>query len=297
MQGLVIYNGSSKTKKVQDCAKRIFDEAVLQNIDMQIVRNDEIINLIDSDNEINLIYPKEIKKPDFVIGWDKDITLLEKIEKTGIRCFNSSNSIRICDDKSIMHSKLIGSKLKTPKTILSPLVFNTYDFSKEYYQNIVDLLGDEFILKENKGSFGMQVYKIDSFDDFIKITKQIGNHGFLMQENIKTSKGKDIRVSIVGNEVIGCMLRTNENDFRANITLGGTATMFTPPKEVIDLALEVHKLLELDFCGVDILLGKNDEPILCEVNSNLNFLSFEKASNINFAKKIVDYIKDKQTNG
>ncbi len=111
-----------------------------------------------------------------------------------------------------------------------------------------------------------------------------------MQENINTSMGRDLRVSIVGDEVIGVMLRTNPNDFRANITLGGQAVMYDAPTEVKELALKAHKALGLDFSGVDILFGKNEEPILCEVNSNPNFFSFENASGLNFAGLIADYI-------
>lgn len=290
MQGLVIYNGSSITKKVEGCARRIFEEAQKQNIKMQIVKNNEIFNLINENNKPNIIYPKLNIKPDFVVGWDKDTNLISAIEKSGIRAFNSSESIKSCDDKSIMHNKLIGSNIKIPKTIIAPLVFRQYDLSKDYYENIISVLGENFIIKENTGSFGMQVYKIDSFNTFLDVTKNVYG-GFLMQENILSSTGRDVRVSIVGDKVVGAMIRNNDNDFRANITLGGTANMYDAPKEILDLALKAHNTLGLDFSGVDILFGDNDEPILCEVNSNPNFLSFEKASNLNFAKRIVDYIR------
>lgn len=290
MQGLVIYNGSSTTKKVEVCARRILEEAQKQNIKMKIVKNDEIFNLIDKNNNVNIMYQNEILKPDFVVGWDKDTNLIGNIEKSGIRAFNSSESIKNCDDKSIMHSKLIGSNIKIPKTIIAPLVFRQYNLSKDYYENVVSVLGNNFIIKENKGSFGMQVYKIDSFETFLDVTKNVYS-GFLMQENILSSTGRDVRVSIVGDKVVGAMIRNNDNDFRANITLGGTATMYDAPKEILDLALKAHNALGLDFSGVDILFGDNDEPILCEVNSNPNFLSFEKVSNLNFAKLIVEHIR------
>lgn len=290
MQGLVLYNGSSKTAKVQNAALKVLDELQKRNINMQSVKNDEILNLIGNNNDIELVLPKRIVKPDFLLAWDKDIKLIENFEKQGIKTFNSSRSIEACDNKSLMHSSLINSGIKIPKTIICPLVFMKYEFTKEYYNRVVEQLGDSFILKEDNGSFGMQVYNINSFEQFEDITKNLFNRGFIMQENIKTSRGRDLRVCIVGDEVIGVMLRTNPNDFRANITLGGEAKMFDAPKEVKEIALKAHKTLGLHFSGVDVLFGENEEPILCEVNSNPNFFSFENASGINFAGLIADHI-------
>lgn len=296
MQGIVIYNGSSKTKKVQSCAKRIFDEAINYGIKMHFVKNSDIINFIDENNNIQIIYPYNIYKPDFVIAFDKDTNLIEMIEKTGVKTYNSAFSIKNCDEKALMHKILTNSGIKIPKTIIAPLVFKEYDFNSAYYHNMVDILGVDFILKESIGSFGMQVYKIDSFDTFKSITKSISNRTFIMQQNITDSVGKDIRVSIVDDKVIGAMYRENENDFRANITLGGKATFIEASKDVTDLALKAHKALSLNFSGVDILLSKDGSPVLCEVNSNPNFLSFENASNINYAKEIVKFIIEDMKN-
>ncbi len=66
--------------------------------------------------------------------------------------------------------------------------------------------------------------------------------------------------------------------------------MYDAPQIALNVALEAHNKLGLCFSGVDILFGDNEEPILCEVNSNPNFLSFEKVSGINFASCIAEYI-------
>ncbi len=293
MQGLVIYNGSSKIPKVQNAALKVSEELKKLGVEMQTVKNNEVFNMIDENNISKLVFPEHIDRPDFVLCWDKDTKLIEMIEKEGIKTFNKSDSIKACDDKSLMHNRLIDSGIKIPKTIISPLVFKQYDFDLDYYNNIIKLLGESFILKEDVGSFGMQVYNINSFNDFKEITNGLFNRGFILQENIKSSKGRDLRVSIVGDEVVGVMLRENKNDFRANITLGGSATMYNASDDILEAALKAHKVLGLGFSGVDILFGENNEPILCEVNSNPNFFSFEQVSGINFAEKIAKYIVSK----
>lgn len=37
-----------------------------------------------------------------------------------------------------------------------------------------------------------------------------------MQEFVKSSVGKDLRLNVVGNKVVATMKRLNEDDFRAN---------------------------------------------------------------------------------
>ena len=42
--------------------------------------------------------------------------------------------------------------------------------------------------------------------------------------------------------------------------------------------------------GVDLLIGKNGEPVLCEVNSNAFFHLAEEVTGVNVAKSYVEHI-------
>jgi RimK family alpha-L-glutamate ligase len=113
----------------------------------------------------------------------------------------------------------------------------------------------------------------------------------LFQEFIKSSKGKDLRLQVVGNQVVAAMYRYSENgDFRANITNGGKMKLFDPSEEQVELAIKCCKIIGLDFAGVDILFGENQEPIVCEVNSNAHFKNIFDCTGINVADCILEYI-------
>ncbi len=241
--------------------------------------------------DISLEVSKQIEnKPDFAIFWDKDIYLAERLEKEGVRLFNSARSVLLCDNKILMYQELANKGIRIPRTFIAPKTFEGLNYSKRDFLNkVIDEIGFPIIVKEAYGSFGEQVYLANNKESLNKIVDSLGYKDFLLQEFIASSKGRDIRINVVGNKAIVSMLRENENDFRSNISSGGTGTKFDPKPEYLDLAVKASKALGLDFAGVDVLFGE-DGPIICEVNSNPQFASTLKATGINLADYIAEYI-------
>lgn len=292
MTGWIIYNGTLNVPKIKKLVDTLVEEGKKLNIKLEAVKNTEIIPMYSNEGKAELVYLKELEEPKFIIFWDKDVLLASHLEKMGYKVFNSSKAIKYCDHKGLMHLVLSNNNIKMPRTILSPMIFDYSLNSEDYLIKCYEALGESVIIKESMGSFGMQVYLINNRQEFInKVTELNKNNiNFIIQENIKSSFGRDIRVNIIGNKVIGAMLRESEVDFRANISQGGKGRLIELTKAQEEIALKAHKVLGLDFSGVDLLFGENDEPLLCEVNSNLNFLSFEEIWGKSFGKKILEYI-------
>jgi RimK family alpha-L-glutamate ligase len=112
----------------------------------------------------------------------------------------------------------------------------------------------------------------------------------LYQQFIVASRGKDVRVIVVGGQAVAAMQRESDTDFRANIELGGHGYQIDLPDSFKRAAERCAEILKLDFCGVDILYGENDEPIICEVNSNALVGRIQRTTGINIAKLYADYI-------
>ncbi|MDU5108411.1 RimK family alpha-L-glutamate ligase [Clostridium sp.] len=292
MTGWIIYNGTLNVPKIKELVDSLVKDAKELNINLEAIKNTELIPMYSSKGEAKLIHMKRVEQPSFIIFWDKDVLLARHLEKMGYRVFNSSTAIKNCDHKGLMHLILSNNNINMPRTILSPMIFDYSLNSEDYLINCYEALGESVIIKESMGSFGMQVYLINNREEFINKVKELNKNkiDFIIQENIKSSFGRDIRVNIIGNKVVGAMLRESETDFRANISQGGKGTLVELNKEQEEIALKAHKALGLDFSGVDLLFGENDKPLLCEVNSNLNFLSFEKIWGKGFGKKILEYI-------
>ena len=61
----------------------------------------------------------------------------------------------------------------------------------------------------------------------------------LLQEMVKNSYGRDIRINVVGGQVVSSIYRHNDSgDFRSNITLGGNMDPYTPTEQEEAVALE-----------------------------------------------------------
>ena len=212
------------------------------------------------------------------------------MESNGIRLFNNSRAINLCDNKILMYQELSKNGVTIPRTFIAPKTFEGLNYSKRVFLNsVIKEIGWPIIIKEAYGSFGEQVYLANNFEETNKIIDCIGYKDFLIQEFITSSKGRDIRINVVGDQAVASMLRENKNDFRSNISNGGNGTNYSPKQEYIDLAVKAKQALGLDFAGVDVLFGENG-PIICEINSNPQFASTLKATGINLADEIVEYI-------
>ena len=241
--------------------------------------------------DISLEVDKEVNnKPDFAIFWDKDIYLAERLEKEGIRLFNTAKAVELCDNKILMYQELAAKGVKIPRTFIAPKTFEGLNYkNREFVEYVIKEIGFPLIVKEAYGSFGEQVYLANNKDELNNIIDRIGYKDFLMQEYIKESSGKDVRINVVANKAIVSMLRVNKQDFRSNISSGGHGEKYEPSQDFIDLAISACKALGLDFAGVDVMFAK-DGPIICEVNSNPQFASTLKYTGINLADYIADYI-------
>jgi gamma-F420-2:alpha-L-glutamate ligase len=113
---------------------------------------------------------------------------------------------------------------------------------------------------------------------------------FMFQEFVTTSKGKDLRLQVVGNHVVAAMQRTSMNDFRANVTAGGKMEPYTPSEEAKNVAIAAANSIGADFCGVDLLFGPNNQFLICEINSNAHIRNLYDCTGINAADSIIEHI-------
>ncbi|MCR5209136.1 MAG: RimK family alpha-L-glutamate ligase [Lachnospiraceae bacterium] len=292
MTGILIVNEFVKSDKFSE----LFDmfEAAANRCGVELIRitNAKAWGMI-GENSYHGLYTGASKdsRPDFILFWDKDIKLAFELEREGFRLFNKAQAIADCDDKSLTYLKLSHAGIRQPETFISPKKFHADGMiSDDFLDPAIRTCGFPCIIKECLGSFGAQVYLADSEEALRSKITDIGERSYIIQKYIRTSKGRDVRIQVAGNEVVAAMYRYNDNDFRANITNGGSMKPFDPSPEMAQMAVSACRALDLDFAGVDILFGEDDSPVLCEVNSNAHFKNLYDCTGINTADAIMRHI-------
>jgi gamma-F420-2:alpha-L-glutamate ligase len=288
--GWVIYNGHLGGKKFLDFAEWMQRAAKAQQIDMKIIKNNALLGVVGSAN--GLLKEAE-DMPDFVVFSDKDIPLAQQLETLGIPLFNSSKSIALCDNKILMYQALAAAGIAIPKTVIAPKIFpGTLPVQLDTFEPVIAELGFPMIVKEAFGSFGEQVYLIQTKEQLHKKIKEIGTAPFVLQEYIHTSHGRDIRINVVGGKVVASMIRLSDTDFRANVSRGGSMQPYTPSEKEAELAIAAAHTVGTNFAGVDLLFGPHGEPIVCEVNSNAHIRSIFDCTGVDVSDAIISHIKE-----
>ena len=114
---------------------------------------------------------------------------------------------------------------------------------------------------------------------------------FIFQRFIEEADGRDVRLQVVGDQVVAAMERkAKPGDFRANITNGGSMRPYVPSKEEQNIAVQCCKILQVEFAGVDLLFDKDGKYLVCEVNSNAHFKNIYDCTGVNTANYIMERI-------
>jgi ribosomal protein S6--L-glutamate ligase len=206
--------------------------------------------------------------------------------------FSVAGNLAIARSRDKLRSLQILSKhgVDMPKTVFAS--------NKSTAKDVIALSGGTpLVLKILEGTQGVGVVLVDTqkaaksvLDAFYGMDVNL-----LVQEYIEEAGGADIRVLVVGGEVVGAMKRQGaEGDFRSNLHQGGSASAHKLSRKEKATALAAAKAMGLGVCGVDMIPSARG-PLVMEVNSSPGLEGIEKSTNIDIAGKIMDYIQKNVT--
>jgi len=274
--------------------ERFIEEADKYGIDFTVVFADEIDLIVSRDDRKSIRFRNDIVAlPDSLLARTGsgtgyfNLSVLRQFERLNVPTLPNSASIEASKDKMYANQILAQAGLPIPKTMLT-----RFPCKAELVEKVV---GFPCVLKVITGSHGAGVYLCENakqFEDLSELISSLdGKTSMIIQEYIKFSEGRDLRVIVVGGRVIGAMQRTStDGSFKANISRGGKGEPYDVDDEMEMLAIQVAKVLDLDVAGVDLLFH-NDGYRICEANSSPGFKGFEQALGINIPQKIFDYAK------
>jgi gamma-F420-2:alpha-L-glutamate ligase len=233
MNGWILYkNKISESYETQ----KLIEEFDKQGIKVRVVQPDDVDIFVDRDDRKSILVAGRTRQlPDFVIPRTGSGTtyfikaIIRHLERLGVVLINGSDAIDNVKDKLYTQQILGESNLPVPKTLLVKHPINI-----EFVEKNINF---PVIIKTLSGSFGAGVFlaetkkQLEQLLKMAEITKP--SYNIIVQEFIKDSWGKDLRVFILNGKVVGCMMRqSTDDDFRANIARGGEGIPYQITDEI-----------------------------------------------------------------
>ena len=208
------------------------------------------------------------------------LPVLRHFELLNVPTLNSSQSIALSRDKLASHQVLAAHGVAVPTTLSVRDVAQLPSALKQ--------IGTPTVIKLHTGTQGNGVMVADTETSATAMVHTLWalNQEVMLQEFIDAN-GKDLRVFIVGNRVVGAMQRSAaDGEFRANIHLGASAEPLDVSPEITEIALKTAQVLGLSVAGVDIIEGPRG-PLVLEANSSTGLQGIEEATGYDIARSII----------
>ena len=272
--------------------RRIVEEAKQRGLDVEVC-DPMKFSLVVSEGSVDVLHKGKHFTHDAVIPrighsiTQHGVAVLRHIEQLGIWTANTGQGILQSRDKLQASQLLARNRIPVPKTVY---VRDILDVE----QAIETVGGLPVVVKVTQGTQGDGVFLRHTAFEVRNLVQGLLMTGksVLVQEYIAESHGKDIRALVVGDQVVACMRRrARGREFRSNYHLNGTVEKVDLPEGYAEAACRAARVLGLNIAGVDLLEGK-DGPLVLEVNSSPGLEGIEKASGVNVAGAIIDYVME-----
>ncbi|MFT3796353.1 30S ribosomal protein S6--L-glutamate ligase [Flavobacterium sp.] len=273
--------------------KRIMEAGMIRGHEMEFLNIKECYMKLDAKlPEIHYRGGKILNKFDAIIPRIRPsmtfygCALTRQFEALRVFCLNSSNAIAQSRDKLYSLQLLLNHGIDIPTTGFANSPLDTDDLIKM-------VGGSPLIVKLLKGTQGKGVVLAETkkaAESVINAFKSL-NANILVQEFIKEANGKDIRCFVIDGKVVAAIQREAlPGEFRANIHLGGSASIVKITEEEKRMAIRAAKAMNLKVAGVDIIRSSKG-PLLLEVNSSPGLEGIEGATNKDIAGKMIKAIE------
>ena len=215
------------------------------------------------DDEINYHFDE---KPDFCIFRAINPQKTKELEEKGILVFNNSMISEICNDKR-----------------------KTYDYIKSAGIEIMEIFSEEnkefpCVVKADAGRGGTEVFLARNQDEYNKI-----NIKDKVIQRLCNNPGRDLRVYVIGNEIIASILRTSHTDFRSNYSLGGKAEVYPLNNEEKALVNRIISLFDFGLAGIDFIFH-DGKIIFNEIEDVVGARMLYEKTDINLVEKYLKYM-------
>lgn len=272
--GWLIYNHEDAAKN-SGYIDWMLDEAKSLDLDLHLYYREDI----QIGHRLNRLYVEHkrqpVELPDFAIVRTIDTFFTKQLEQLHITCFNSSFVSELANDKAKTHQYLTSIGILMSDTVYC------------YGQPSADDMEFPFIAKDIHGRGGKQVYLIEHDKDL----KELPEAKWIVQK--PGVFGKDIRVFVIGQRIVAAVLRESSSNFKANYTLGGSASLYELSAAEKTLVEQVIASFDFGMVGIDFIFAEDGSLMLNEIEDVVGSRTLSALSDLNIVKEYLLFIKEK----
>ncbi|MEV7993381.1 RimK family alpha-L-glutamate ligase [Streptomyces sp. NPDC086077] len=225
------------------------------------------------------------------IGQVRAVYAARCLTAAGVDVVNSADATEVCGDKWRSTVALEAAGVATPRTALA--------LTPQAALAALDSIGYPALIKPLVGSWGRLVVRLadragaEGVLEYVAALPGPQSHLGYLQELID-KPGRDIRVIVVGGQVLGAVYRTGES-LRTNVALGGQARPCEVTPEIGKLSVDAAAAVGADIAGVDLIEDRDGRLLVLEVNHRVEFTGFQSAlaDRVDVADCIVGHLLDR----
>ena len=264
------------------------------DIDVKLVLIEELEFGVRENNWFLTYRGEAVEKPDFAICRAIYPLLSRQLEWMGIPVFNNAKVSEICNDKARTYQYLAKTGI--------PMI-DTAFYRNSQLRTVVSKVINPTVIKAVDGHGGSQVYLIENgtrnqpaepTDDKENILCGMQGSDVVVQP-LTGNRHQDLRVYVIGKEIIAAVLRTAKEGFKSNFSLGGEVRLYDLSLDETRMVQRIIQEFEFGLVGIDFLIGDNGELIFNEIEDVVGSRMLYQCSDINIVQRYLRYMKDKVT--
>jgi RimK family alpha-L-glutamate ligase len=207
---------------------------------------------------------------------------LFRLEAAGIRVVNSAKVIERTVDKYYTSWLLEQAGLATPRTVVA----ERFEDAMQAFEE----LGGDVVVKPIFGSEGRGMVRVSDPDIAYRVFRalEMSRYVYYLQEYVPHS-GRDIRVFVIGGQVQAAMERIGRG-WKTNVSQGARTRPLEVDGGIEAMAVSAARAVGTEYAGVDILPLEVGGYVIVEINGIPGWRGLERATGINMAERLVDYI-------
>lgn len=175
-----------------------------------------------------------------------------------------------------------------------PMPKTVFVVSKDRHllRHAIDAVGGfPVVVKVTGGSHGAGVVKVDSFATFFSLVDYLRWQKVPVMVRQFIPVTFSARLIVLGNRVIDSLsYGVPAYDFRSNTDQSVNVTPQIFPEYIQQVACRAVELLDLEFGGVDILIDRDGNPFVTEVNFPCNFARAQVLTGTDIAGLMIDHL-------